>query len=99
MRLVDLKPRWWGARDRRGLGMSFECPCPVCRLAAHEGYAYRIVIAFSNPLDGGEPAADIVAGPHWHREGDSFEDLSVTPSIDASHRGHWHGFISQGDVR
>lgn len=26
-------------------------------------------------------------------------DITVSPSIDASNSGHWHGFISQGDVK
>jgi hypothetical protein len=26
------------------------------------------------------------------------EDLSVTPSIDASASGHWHGFITKGEI-
>jgi len=26
-------------------------------------------------------------------------DLTVTPSIDASASGHWHGFITAGEVR
>ena len=27
------------------------------------------------------------------------DDLTVTPSIDASASGHWHGFITNGEVR
>ncbi len=26
------------------------------------------------------------------------EDLTVTPSIDASASGHWHGFITKGEI-
>lgn len=26
------------------------------------------------------------------------EDLSVTPSIDASASGHWHGYITKGEI-
>lgn len=26
------------------------------------------------------------------------EDLTVTPSIDASASGHWHGFITNGEI-
>lgn len=41
------------------------------------------------------------AGPErhvWKREGDAFETLTLTPSIDASAHGHWHGFITNGEV-
>jgi hypothetical protein len=27
-----------------------------------------------------------------------FHDISVTPSIDASASGHWHGFITNGEI-
>jgi hypothetical protein len=37
-------------------------------------------------------------GKHWHRTGDSFETLSLTPSIDCSHFGHWHGFLTAGAI-
>lgn len=32
--------------------------------------------------------------PSWS----SFETLTVIPSIDASKSGHWHGFITNGQV-
>lgn len=32
-------------------------------------------------------------------EGASFETLSVTPSIDGSAAGFWHGFITNGEIR
>jgi len=31
--------------------------------------------------------------------GASFETLTVTPSLDASRAGHWHGFITDGEIR
>ena len=31
--------------------------------------------------------------------GEGFVDLSLTPSVDASKAGHWHGFITNGEVR
>ena len=34
----------------------------------------------------------------WTRSGDDFETLSVQPSIDASASGHWHGFITNGNI-
>ncbi len=38
-------------------------------------------------------------GIHWQRTGDTFETLTLTPSIDASRAGHWHGFITDGEVQ
>lgn len=34
----------------------------------------------------------------WQRTGDTFETLSCIPSIDASQSGHWHGFITSGQI-
>lgn len=37
-------------------------------------------------------------GVHWAREGDTFDGLTVKPSVDASGSGHWHGFITNGEA-
>jgi hypothetical protein len=34
----------------------------------------------------------------WNRTGDTFETMTLTPSIDGSGVGHWHGFITNGEV-
>ena len=88
IRLVDLAPRWWTERhDRRGMGVSFLCP--HCRQS-------RIVVAFDNPLDGGPPTS--LSKVHHQRAGETFDDLTIRPSIDHSTRGHWHGHVTSGDV-
>lgn len=89
MRLVDLEPRWsteYGD-NRHGLGITFLCPCCL---------KTRIGVAFSNPVDGGPPSSRVLK---WQRTGDTFETLSLSPSLDASRQGHWHGFITNGEVR
>jgi hypothetical protein len=108
--LDDLQPRWVGGRygepSRHGMGVGFGCPC--CRGTAR---ATRLVVYFANPVDGGPPADDSfdhgfaeVDGalhnqhPRWTRAGDTFETLTLTPSIDASAHGHWHGFITCGTI-
>lgn len=32
----------------------------------------------------------------WAISGQDFQTMTVTPSIDASGSGHWHGFIRDG---
>jgi hypothetical protein len=32
-------------------------------------------------------------------DGDGFGDLSLSPSVDASKYGHWHGTITRGEIR
>ena len=34
----------------------------------------------------------------WTRSGDTFETLSLTPSVDASRAGCWHGFVTNGAI-
>lgn len=105
-RLVDLDPRWVGRFhvddiDRHGLGISFDCPVhgPPC----------RIVAPFDPPLDGKPPS--VAKGVPWTRTGDTFETLTLTPSIRVrtgrwnEAKGatelveHWHGYVTDGNVR
>lgn len=102
MRLVDLDPRWASDRSRHdafdvlvyaanhhGMGLTFRCPC--CPDSGS-----RLAVFFTNPFDGGQPHQDART---WARTGDTFETLSISPSIDASASGHWHGFITNGEIR
>lgn len=101
MRLIDLNPRWIGAggdgvysadgtpaKERHGVGVMLDCP---------DGCDQRLYVPFANPLDGGaslEPRG-------WQRAGDTFETLTLRPSVLRSNeRGGcgWHGFITNGEV-
>lgn len=102
MKLTDLNPRWIGAGGegvtetatgkpvpkRHGVAIGFDCPC---------GCGTRCCIEFNNPLDG--------KGPHdasrnlWTRSGDTFEALTLTPSIQRVGGCAWHGFITNGEIR
>lgn len=90
MRLVDLEPTWsFDRAGRQGMGVSFLCPC--CRKTT-------IFAPFKNPIDGGAPGwPDRKC--HWQRTGETFETLTLAPSVDCSSFGHWHGFITNGEVR
>lgn len=41
---------------------------------------------------------DVPPGIIWKRTGETFDTLTLTPSINAEAAGHWHGFITNGDV-
>lgn len=100
MNLTELHPRWvveheYGEYDeqlktapkRHGMGISFLCPhCKEARLA----------VMFENPVDGFRPP--YVKQNLWKRSGESFENMTLTPSIDASECGHWHGHITNGQI-
>lgn len=110
MKLIDLHPEFLGAGgegisnadgspavERVGVGVQFDCPC---------GCDSPCFVPFANPLDGCEP---IHTGKNngWQRTGDTFENLTLTPSIlrtrwtDSKGNEHgcgWHGFIRNGEI-
>lgn len=84
MKLLDLQPQWiyqkYGAYGRI-VGVRFQCPkCRGCQIA----------VLFLNPPDGGpsQPPDENFCGNHggrrWARSGLEFNELSISPSIDAS---------------
>jgi hypothetical protein len=99
VRLTDLDPRFLGsggegvtingqpAPERTGVGVDLDCPC---------GCGRRLFVAFRNPLDGGPPIHP--AASQWQREGDSFEALTLSPSIRRRDGCGWHGYIRNGEV-
>lgn len=105
MRLTDLNPRWVGAGgegisridlitkerspspERHGVGVSFSCPC---------GCADECTIEFDVALDGQPWRTD---DHGWKRTGDTFETLTLEPSIQRVGGCGWHGFITKGEVR
>lgn len=105
MRLTEFDPRWFtfahpadGADIR--IGLTFLCP--HCR-------KQRLAVQFDPPID---PAGLFAkfgvqfprTGLIWGRYGDTFETLTLTPSIDVSRgatiefEGHWHGSITAGEI-
>jgi hypothetical protein len=88
MNLIDLNPRWVVDAAGRKVGVNFDCPC--CRGA--DGSAAGVL--FANPIGGGAPEPR-----GWQREGETFETLTVSPSILVHARaGHaeWHGWLKNG---
>jgi hypothetical protein len=89
MKLLDLEPRWsggvYGGPERKGAGITFICPhCMKMRLS----------VMFQNPIDGGLPVPGFKL--YWQRSGDTFETLTLSPSVHAGNQGHWHGCIVNG---
>jgi hypothetical protein len=101
MKLTDLNPRWIGTGGEgisdkdgnpvpytHGVAIMFDCPC---------GCKSDCVIEFEPTLESGpSPRQD---GHVWHREGDTFETLTLTPSIQRVGGCAWHGFITNGEVK
>lgn len=102
MRLKELNPRFVGAGGdditdaagtpvpaRHGVAITFDCPCG-------SEHCLRVCIEFANPLDGQPPHCP--DGPKWQRAGDTFEMITLTPSIQRLDCCKWHGFVTNGEV-
>lgn len=89
-RLVDLNPKWfgiYGAPDSK-VGVIFDCPCQSDSCE----WGGKIAISFKNPIFGNpEPVSDEKL---WQRTGETFETLTLSPSIHCV--GHWHGWLQNG---
>ena len=101
MKLTELNPEWL-TRGGKRIGIRFICP--HCN-------DQRLVIGFDKALDGEGytgivinregPIAWMMGGEGnngWSVQGDTFETLTITPSIDVSQHGHWHGSITNGEM-
>lgn len=87
--------------DDAGRRVGVKLLCPHCQ--AVEG-APTIAVLFANPPDGGPahpPDPRMVGnndGRRWTLSGASLDDMSLSPSVDCSACGHWHGFVSHGQA-
>lgn len=108
MRLTELEPRWVGFTIPEGtarIGVGFLCPhCKDQRLVVF----FRPFIDPSDIVrlalwklpDAPDPNTGVIRPVHWWaRTGEDFDTLTLTPSVDASNHGHWHGFIQNGEIR
>jgi|CXWL01.1.fsa_nt_gi hypothetical protein len=70
------------------MGITFDCP-------VHK--THRLGVMFANPIDGLPP--DSSATHLWQRSGDTFETMTLEPSVDASKVGCWHGKVTNGEIK
>jgi hypothetical protein len=97
VKLVDLHPEWVAfTPGRSGTALICDCPC---------GCDHSLVLAFLNPLDGGPPDESGLVAPRWTREGETFDDLTISALIRITGRNeqgertpHWEGSIVRGAV-
>lgn len=105
MRLAELDPvfSWHGGDGvtnadgepiplTLGVGLVCNCPC------GNADESHRLYVPFANPIGPGP----LTPRGGWKRTGESFDELTLTPSIHrAKERGGcgWHGFITDGEVR
>jgi hypothetical protein len=79
------------APERHGVGVRLDCPC------GNRDKGHQLYVPFANPLDGGPP---MQTGKNngWQRTGETFETLTLTPSILRRGSCGWHGFITNGEI-
>ena len=102
-RLADLNPKWFTVDGRR-VGITFYCPACLAGKQADE-HGGRAFAFMDPPLDPGPDLGAGVAARSWRRTGDTFETLTLSPSILYRLPGpggalveHWHGFVTNGEV-
>lgn len=96
MKLTELEPHFFCETAQGGVvGLSFLCPhCLKTRLGIRFNDVGHTLIGVHQP----DPLCTQPGVTVWTLTGTSFEDMSLSPSIDASASGHWHGFITNGNV-
>ncbi len=111
MKLTDLKPRWLAANvfifrcphcvARGGDGKYDQYWLSVKNVSPLSIHEQVILFEQHKDLIDGKGAFIVVPCKEdvsWSISGTDFETMSVTPSLDASAAGHWHGFITNGQV-
>ena len=107
MRLVELEPHWiglqgWPVKDPFYVGLSFLCPhCPVDAPEHGANRRRRLAVSFWPPIDPANWLGRICQPPaigHKRVSGETFDTLTLEPSIGFEHIGHWHGRIINGAI-
>lgn len=108
MKLTELEPRWFSVGDSKGIaGISFICPhCKQARLGMRINHANPHVISVDHDNDITTAPINVqvwqITGDAPSFDGDNhggFENVSLLPSVDSSASGHWHGFVSNGEIK
>lgn len=108
MKLTELKPHWiglnqWVAADPFYIGVSFLCPhCVGLNLPEHgPERVRRLAVSFWPPIDPANWKERIMPPAHdkFHQRvsGETFDTLTLEPS--AGFDPHWHGRITNGEMR
>lgn len=97
MKFSKLDPRFFteDGNDGKVVGLTFLCPhCQQTRIGVHFHDAGHTLIGVREPDTLQLPAGTKL----WELTGTTFDDISLSPSVDASESGHWHGFVQHGEA-
>lgn len=95
MKLSDLDPHWYALEEGGPrVGLTFLCPhCRIQRIGVTFHHRGREAIEDAY-IHARASAGELI----WTEDGEDFNNLSLTPSVDVSAAGHWHGFVTGGEV-
>jgi len=99
MKLTDLDPRWLYLDDRQ-VGFCFRSPKNEkwYQSCFFEQVERRVQWKLLSDELGHCNYQACDSDTVWTREGDFFKDLTVSPSLDGSKGGLWHGYIIDGQI-
>lgn len=106
MRLSELEPRWLINEPGRQLFV-FRCPGPCCKERRRWLSCKNFRMKLSEQIDlfeaagleGSKVVVPMKADVCWKiTRAESWDTLTVSPSIDASPSGDWHGHIKNGGI-
>ena len=105
MRLTELHPQWLSPdvfifRNPTGGTHWLTCKRVPMRIRDQRRLVYGDYMDSATKTEWFERIV-VMTNPDsaWRFEGNDFETLTVTPSINASASGDWHGFITAGEIR
>lgn len=98
MKLTDLSPRWLTPdtfifQNPTGGTDWLSCTRVGLTFMEQQKLFYK-----DNPDLVGRSVVGMTRGYAWTFAGSDFATLTVTPSLDFSASGNWHGFITNGEV-
>lgn len=106
MRLSELNPTW--LRDATGKRLGFTFVSPANPKQRQSCFCNPPQVSEQIELFDAAHGEDAIVQPcnpdqHWFIaggiEGATFDTITVTPSLDGSAGGLWHGFITNGEMR
>lgn len=109
MKLLELQPHWiglanWASPSDFFVGVSFLCPhCAIDAPNHGPNRRRRLAVMFWPPIDPDGMLYRVFYlpdnGGHRRVSGKLFETLTLNPSIGFDSIGHWHGRITNGEIR
>ena len=101
MRLTELGPIWLSENM-----FAFRCPHCLktwltCKNSAIGAEEQRDLAIAARLEPTGPRYGAVLSKPSlaWNWDENDFANMTVTPSIDASASGHWHGCITKGQIK